>query len=310
MMSHKLEEVLLQIPGWTNATRRNVEQIAGLTNTNYRVEIDDASYVLRINGENTSGLGIDRECELEALERASKAGIAPEIVLVIEPEGHLVTRWIDGHHWTPEEYRKRESIALMVNTVKKLHSLPTIEGKFSPFDRVDLLVRTAKSYDVELPDSLESLLETAQLVKEDQEQDEIRRSVLCHNDLVTVNFLFSEETHRITLLDFEFAGMGDVYFDLATLVYAHDNVGSIPKNLEEYLLTCYFGKVDDFSRLRLSGMKFMLLFFYATWGLAQYGIQKAGLIPEVEGFDYREYAEYLISHDIQDCRTNYLSFKS
>ena len=96
---------------------------------------------------------------------------------------------------------------------------------------------------------------------------------------------------------------GDIYYDLATVVYTHDSEGPIPPELEEVMLSCYFGAATPWQRRRLVGMKYMLMLFTGMWGLAQHGMQQAGLIPAVEGFDYREFADYLFSHDIQELQT-------
>ena len=45
-------------------------------------------------------------------------------------------------------------------------------------------------------------------------------------------------------------------------------------------------------------MKYMLMLFTGMWGLVQHGMQSAGLIPMVEGFDYLEFAQYLFAHDL------------
>jgi hypothetical protein len=52
-------------------------------------------------------------------------------------------------------------------------------------------------------------------------------------------------------------------------------------------------------------MKFMLMLFTGLWGLAQQGMQSAGLIPAVEGFDYLEFAEYLFANDIRELQLQY-----
>jgi hypothetical protein len=103
--------------------------------------------------------------------------------------------------------------------------------------------------------------------------------------------------------------MGDIYYDLATLVYTHDSIGPIPPHLEEFMLECYFGEVCDEALLRLSGMKFMLMLFTAMWGLSQYGMLKAGLINEIKGFDYLDFSQYLFSHDVNTCQTAYFELK-
>jgi len=102
-------------------------------------------------------------------------------------------------------------------------------------------------------------------------------------------------------------GLGDIYYDLATVVYTHDSEGPIPLELENVILTCYFATSTDFQRKRLLGMKYMLMLFTGMWGLAQYGMQQAGLIPAIEGFDYLQFSEYLFSHDIQELEARYQS---
>ena len=92
-------------------------------------------------------------------------------------------------------------------------------------------------------------------------------------------------------LDWEFAGMGDLYFDLATIAYAFDSVDTLSRDLQEYVLTCYFGDVLPKHRKRFEGMLAMLMFFSAMWGLVQFGMQCEGQIQAVEDFDYLEYAE-------------------
>ena len=308
-MNLELQSIISEIPNWADAKELAIEQITGLTNTNYRITVDGEQFVLRVSGENTEHLGINREHEYEALKAASDAEIGPEVVYFIKAEGHLVTRWIDGRHWKHEEYRRPENIRLMVDTIRRLHALDSIEAKFSPFNRVSSFIRTAQEFGVPLPHDFNGLLNTMQSVKDDQHQDQSEWLRFCHNDLVAVNYLYSDEEEKITIIDWEFAGMGDIYFDLATLVYSHDTIGPIPLELEEYMLKCYFGEVREDSRIRLVGMKFMLMLFSAMWGLSQHGMQKAGLVQEVPGFDYLDFAKYLFTHDVKERRAEYLALK-
>jgi hypothetical protein len=89
------------------------------------------------------------------------------------------------------------------------------------------------------------------------------------------------------------------------VVYTHDSDGPIPPELEEVMLAGYFRTVTPLQRRRLLGMKYMLMLFTGLWGLAQHGMQQAGLVPAVEGFAYREFAEYLFAHDIQALQAQY-----
>jgi thiamine kinase-like enzyme len=96
---------------------------------------------------------------------------------------------------------------------------------------------------------------------------------------------------HVRFLDWEFAGMGDLYFDLATLAYAFDSVHTLSPELQEYVLACYFGDVTPHHWRRFRGMLFMLMFFSAMWGLVQDGMLRAGAIEAVDGFDFLEYAD-------------------
>jgi len=280
---------IAQIPGWSNAKDLKIEQLGGLTNTNYLVTANRKRFVLRVGRENRALLGVNHVFELKALEAASDIGIGPEVFLFILPQGHLVTHYIDGRHWKDEEYHTPENLRRVIETVKRIHNLPAIEGTFSPFRRVKAYADRAKEFHVPFPDDLDTMLERMRVIKARRQQDNDSCLKLCHNDLYLVNIL---DDSTVRIIDWEFAGMGDLYFDLATLVYACDTTSPLGSELEGYLLECYFGEINDVHRERLAGMKYMVLFFTAMWGLLQHGLRMKGAIPTVDGFDYLEYAEF------------------
>jgi thiamine kinase-like enzyme len=300
-----IQEIIARIPAWQGLEDIQTEQIAGLTNRNYRVTVNGERFVLRISGANTARLGINREHELAALHSAAAAGLGPEVVSFLPPEGHLVTRWVEGRHWEAREYRTPEHVRLLTETVKRIHALPANGAVFSPFQRVGAFLETARNFNAPLPAGLGSCLKTMRAVEQDQQSDSSGWQRMCHNDLVSVNYLYLEEVESITVLDWEFSGLGDIYYDLATVVYTHDSEGPIPPELERVMLECYFGSITPLQQRRLLGMKYMLMLFTGAWGLAQHGMEMAGLIPAVEGFDYLEFAEYLFAQDIQALQAQY-----
>ncbi len=68
----------------------------GITNHNFKVVAGGEAFVLRIGGNDTDLLGIDRRVEHEASLAAAALGIGPEVVAFVEPEGYLVTRFVEG----------------------------------------------------------------------------------------------------------------------------------------------------------------------------------------------------------------------
>jgi thiamine kinase-like enzyme len=300
-----LHSIIDRVLAWQGARDIKVERIAGLTNTNYRITVGGDCFVLRVSGQNTERLGINRSFEFAALQAAAAAGIGPEVVAFLPPEGHLVTRWVDGRHWEVSEYRNPEQVRLLTETVKRIHALLPSGATFSPFRRVSAYLETAQSFGVRLPPGIDGFLQTMLAVQTDQKSDLSDWQRFCHNDLVSVNYLYNEQTQSIKVIDWEFAGLGDIYYDLATVVYTHDSHGPISTELEDVMLACYFGEISAWQRRRLLGMKYMLMLFTGMWGLAQYGMQQAGLIPAVEGFDYLEFASYLFTHEILELQAQY-----
>lgn len=298
-LNDELTSIIARVPGWAGADHMQVEHIAGLTNTNYRVTVNDERFVLRISGKNTEHLGINRQHEVMALKNAASAGIGPELFAFLPPEGHLVTRWIEGQHWDAVEFRTPERVRLLTETVKRIHAMKPNGAVFSPFRRIEAYIETARGFAVPFPPKFDDFVETMHAVETEQQRDSSDWQRFCHNDLVSVNYLYCEKGPEIKILDWEFAGLNDLYYDLATLVYTHDN-SPIPSDLEEIMLACYFGQLTGQQVRRLNGMKYMIMFFTGMWGLAQYGMQSAGLIPAVEGFDYLEFAQYVFAHDIPE----------
>ena len=99
----------------------------------------------------------------------------------------------------------------------------------------------------------------------------------------------------LRFLDWEFAGMGDIFYDLATLAYTFDSVGEIPSDLQGFILECYFGKTNDYLWNRMVETKFMILLYSVMWGLLQSGLEQAGIIPSVDGFNYFDYASFMFT---------------
>lgn len=309
-MMEDIQPILDRVSTWHDARDIQYERAGGLTNTNYRVTVNGEAYMLRISGQNTEKLGINRSNELAALQAAAAAGIGPEVVAFLQPEGHLVTRWVEGRHWEAEEYRTPENVRRLTQTVQRIHNLPTRGQAVSSMSRrVAAYVETAHSLNAPLPENFGVFLATVEAIEADQQRDTSGWQRFCHNDLASCNYLFVESHKRLVVLDWEFAGLGDIYFDLAYIVYTHDDIGPIPPALEEVMLAAYFGQVTDFQRRRLLGMKYLRTLYNTLWGFTQGAMVRAGMIPKVEWFDYWAFAENLLAHELGELYERYNAVK-
>ena len=75
-----IEQVIAAIPDWAGRAVTAERIPAGLTNTNYRVEVDGTPYFVRIPGAATDLLAVDRANELHNTRAAAETGVAPRVL--------------------------------------------------------------------------------------------------------------------------------------------------------------------------------------------------------------------------------------
>jgi thiamine kinase-like enzyme len=258
---------------WPGREARVTALSGGITNHNFRVDVDGSSFVLRMGGADTHLLGIDRHAERAASERASEIGVGPRVERFVEPEGWLVTRFIDGRPISIENLRRPETIRRIAASLRKLHDAEPIPGRFDSHAVVEEYSREAAGRGVAIPSAYAAAHEESERIRAARGP---QQHVPCHNDLLNANFLDDGE---IRIVDWEYAGMGDRYFDLANLSVNHEFV----EGEDRVLLEAYFGEATDESLRDLRQMKFMSDFREAMWGVLQSGISELD-------FDFKAYA--------------------
>ncbi len=239
----------------------------GITNHNFKVSLGDEAYVLRIGGKDTELLGIDRRAEHAAALAAAAVGAGPEVVAFLEAEGALVTRFVEGCPVPAEEMRSPEAIARVVTALKPFHDGPAIPARFDSFQVVRTYAAAAAERGVRVPAAYERAAEVAARIATLQGP---RAPRPCHNDLLNANFIL--DGARLWIVDWEYAGMGDVFFDLANFSVNHEFGAR------------YFGLHSEADAASLTAMRFMSDFREAMWGVVQQGISELD-------FDFAGYAQ-------------------
>lgn len=273
-----LEQVIARVPDWANRTDVMTSPLhGGITNANYRVDAGEGSFVVRIPGADSELLGIDRRREHACTTAAAEAGVGPEVVHFFEDWGVLVTRFIQGEKIPPEKIRKSENIRRVVESLRRIHTGKRFPGTFCPFQTVKDYLRTARKKGVKaFPEDFDSLfaalMETEQALSESDAP-----AAPCHNDLLNENFLDDGKTIR--MVDWEYAAMGDLFFDLGNFAVHHE----FSDDEERMLLEAYFGRYADRDHARLKRMKIASDLREAMWGMVQIGISKLK-------FDFSGYA--------------------
>ncbi|MCJ7534764.1 MAG: choline kinase family protein [Anaerolineales bacterium] len=277
-MTVSVDQVIRRVPQWATAADLTYTPLGGgITNHNYKIETGGESFVLRIAGENTDLLGIDRDTEYAANTTAANLNIAPEVVYFIKPEGYLVSRFIEGRPLPPPEVKKPENLKEIVTMLKKFHATAPIPGVFWVPQIVQDYSRIAKHHGITFPDNFDWLLDRLDEATAAFQHDPSPHCP-CHNDLLNENFL--KITNQIYILDWEYAGMGDRYFDLANLSVNHE----FDDDQDKQMLKYYFAEFSDKSWAHLKVMRIISDYRESMWGLVQMGISELD-------FDFRQYAD-------------------
>jgi Ser/Thr protein kinase RdoA (MazF antagonist) len=248
----------------------------GITNHNFRVRFGDRDTVLRLPGKDTALLGISREAERLAAERAAALGIAPAVLDA--GESHLVVELIDGG--PIDGGRLRSAPESAARALRAFHdSGLALPVRFWVPDLLERYAEIVHQRGGELPESYGATQAIADSIAAVLPLTE---PVPCHDDLLPGNIIAShDEPDQAILVDWEYAGMGHRMFDLGNVAVNNE----FDDASEERLLAAYFDESPtEGRRAALKLMRIMSDAREAAWGVVQ------GAISELD-FDFADYAE-------------------
>ena len=239
----------------------------GITNRNFLVTVQGLRdrYVIRMAGNDTHLLGISREVEHAATVAAAGVGVGPEVVAFVRPEGYLVTRFIEGSPVSLEAVHRPETIRRFADSLRRVHDGPAIPGLFVPFRIVEAYRALALARGVPIPAEYDLAMAIARRIELAFLASPVELRP-CHNDLLNANFI--DDGTRIRIVDWEYAGLGDPFFDLGNFSVNHDLTAAE----DAVLLEAWEGAVRPGHAARLSLMRIASDFREAMWGVLQQGI--------------------------------------
>ena len=239
----------------------------GITNRNFLVTASGTSqrWVIRLAGNDTHLLGISREVEHAATVAAAGVGVGPEVTAFIRPEGYLVTKFIEGSPVSDEAVRQPETLRRVADSLRRIHDGPAIPGLFVPLRICEAYRALALARGVTIPAEYELAASIGRRVELACLAAPIEMRP-CHNDLLNANFI--DDGTRIRIVDWEYAGMGDPFFDLGNFSINHE----LTPGEDEVLLAAYDGEVRRARLARLALMRVVSDFREAMWGVLQQGI--------------------------------------
>jgi thiamine kinase-like enzyme len=274
-------DLVRRVPGWEDAEPTVTPIVGGITNRNFRVDVDGSSFVVRLPGERTELLGIDRAGEAEAARRAAELGLAPAVIAELPGVGTLVTEFVDGQPATSEELLAPGILEAVSASIRCLHRSEPTYARFPIFRVIERHARDAATIGAAVPAIYDELHTVARRIERVLPAD---RPVPCHNDLLPANVLLAAD--RQWLIDFEYAGMNDGLFDLANLSVncAFDEAADMR------LLDAYDGDVSRRRLAQLNLMKVISELREGMWAVVQQAIST------LDRVDFAAYARDRLEH--------------
>ena len=251
--------------------------LGGLTNKSYLLESQGSYYVLRVNASNSKQLELDRRAETGIIQSVAKAGIAAELVYADPAEKFLVTHFVDGVKWGKGSLHLGDNMSRLAELLKTIHQVEAI-------DRVMDVRSKSEQYWQALDDSRLlgkelRLIEQKVLPYIVMSENEHRVACLCHNDLLPDNLIVSSD-NQLVAIDWEYAAMGDPFFDLAVVAEGHE----LTPFFERQLLRDYLARSPSIAELtRLHNCRIEYAYLTLLWYAVQLSSSSVGVTSEMVG---------------------------
>jgi thiamine kinase-like enzyme len=252
----------------------------GITNRNFRVNFGGTDYVVRLPGKDTALLGIDREAERLATRTAAQLELGPKVAAMLDEPPCLVTCFVESREVTAGELREPGRLEEIGRGLRAFHEsgleLPT---DFYVSEVVSSYEQAARERGGTLPEGFDNARARARKVDKAIRRHPEHQPLPCHNDLLTANFLNDGE--QLVIVDWEYAGMGDRFFDLGNFAVNNE----LGEEDEQHLLEAYFGEPATPRRTAaLKLFRFMSDFREGMWGVVQTAVSELD-------FDFAGYAD-------------------
>lgn len=259
------------------------ERIGGLTNRNYKLNRGSNAVVLRLPGWGTARF-IDRSSERANQEAAARAGFTPQSIYFNDRTGVKITRFFpDAKALDARDARLpqwRDEVALLLG---RFHASGLVFAKrFDGFAMARTYERIAAGRLARFYRNFGKVKARVMALEEPLAPISARPAA-CHNDLVPENIL--RTAAGLTLIDWEYSGMNDPAWDLASFFIE----SGFRADDEAAFLAVYNGTATgDAGRHlgeRIGAFKLLQDYLWSLWSLLQEGASRS---PENARY-YRNY---------------------
>jgi thiamine kinase-like enzyme len=239
----------------------------GLTNTNYKVLVDGTPFFVRVPGEGTELLAVDRQNEYFNTRAAAETGVGPRVQYYLPELQVMVLEYIEGTTMSNASLKAAGMPTKITLAIKRLHSGPRFMSDFNMFRLTDYYLDICNKYNIPIPTGYSDRLPEVRKIEQAIAVHQMP-SLPCNNDLLAENYIFDGKS--LYIIDYEYSGNNDPCFELGNtcqeLQYDERHITEV--------CVAYFGshKEDMIARMKL----YMIMsdVGWALWAAIQARISK------------------------------------
>ena len=261
-MTITIEEVIQRIDDWRDKQIKIQEMTGGLTNKNYKVDVEGQAFFVRIPGASTELLAIDRNNEYHSSKAAAAAGIGPKVLYHLPDYNVMVLEFIDGKTMSIQTLGSPGMPTRIAQSLKMLHAGENCLNEFNMFRLVEFYLGIVDEHDVRIPEGYRDRMSILSRMESAIQKKSLPK-VACNNDLLAENYI--DDGHKLWLIDYEYSGNNDPCFELGNTCQEQQF------NEDQYAELCaaYFGETRRHLLARMYLYSIMSDFGWTLWGAIQ-----------------------------------------
>jgi len=252
-----IEVVAKKIPDWQGRQIFITPLSGGLTNSNYKIEVDGTPYFVRVPGASTELLAIDRENEYHNTKAASEAGVAPKIFHYLPEYNVMVIEFLNGTTMSKDSLNAPGQPTRMAQAIKRLHAGPRFLLDFNMFRLTEYYLGLCSERAIKIPDGYLDRMPAIQLIEQAMNVKPLE-TVPCNNDLLAENYI--DDGRQLWLIDYEYSGNNDPTFELGNtcqeMQFSDEQIAEV--------CAAYFGEAKS---NMIARMKLNMIMSDVGWGL-------------------------------------------
>ena len=246
-MKLTIDRLIKLIPEWKGKLIKVDPINRGITNINFKVNVDKRVFFLSIPDSDSELLNIDYRNKYYNNKICGDIKISPRVVHFIESDNLLVTEFIKSKTTSLTKFQSSKEIKQLVKKIKLLHNAKPFLRNFNMLSQISYYKNILK--EEYLPKELFKYVNKIETLKQKLylTKDNL---VPCHNDLIAENII--KKDNQIYIVDFDYSGNNDPCFELGNLSvemeYDDEQINKLVRS--------YYGEINEniISKVYLQGV--------------------------------------------------------